>query len=134
MLTLEETASFENAFFINPESRENLSKVLFVHTSVNCLNNLLSEISNTNYGASKERQNKIESILTDMIEWMDVYDEENTMESNHEQCIMDAPYSLKSNDEITKRKRNLQTKQKYMRELRVVECIVDILHMPFASG
>jgi hypothetical protein len=56
------------------------------------------------------------------------------MESNHEQYIMDTPYSLKSNDEIAKRKRNLQTKQKYMRELRVVECIVDILHMPFASG
>lgn len=77
MLTLEETASFENAFFINPESRENLCKLLFVHTSVNCLNNLLSEISNASYGASKERQNKIESILTDMIGWMDVYDEED---------------------------------------------------------
>lgn len=50
MLTLEENASFENAFFINLVSRENLGKVLFVHTSVNCLNNLLSEISNTNYG------------------------------------------------------------------------------------
>lgn len=63
MLTLEENASFENAFFIAPEPNHNLSKVLFVHTSVNCLNNLLTEISDSNYGQSKERQIKIESIL-----------------------------------------------------------------------
>jgi hypothetical protein len=50
MLTLEEHASFENAFFIAPESRENLSKVLFVHTSVNCLNNLLAEICRSDFG------------------------------------------------------------------------------------
>lgn len=50
MLTLAEEASFENAFFITAEPRENLAKVLFVHTSVNCLNNLLPEISNPNYG------------------------------------------------------------------------------------
>lgn len=47
---------------------------------------------------------------------------------------MDTPYSLKSNDEFARKERNLQIKQKYMREMRVVECIVDILHMPFASG
>ena len=63
MLTLTEEASFENAFFITCESRENLAKVLFVHTSVNCLNNLLPEIARNDYGQSKERQNKIESIL-----------------------------------------------------------------------
>jgi hypothetical protein len=55
MLTLEAEASFENAFFIVPESRENLSKVLFVHTSVNCLNNLLEEVCNPNYGSSRDR-------------------------------------------------------------------------------
>jgi hypothetical protein len=54
MLTLAEEASFENAFFITAEPRENLAKVLFVHTSVNCLNNLLPEISNPNYGQSKD--------------------------------------------------------------------------------
>ena len=60
MLTLEENASFENAFFIAPESKENLAKVLFVHTSVNWLNNFQTEISNRKYGESKERQKKIE--------------------------------------------------------------------------
>ncbi len=54
MLTLAEEASFENAFFITAEPRENLAKVLFVHTSVNCLNNLLPEISTPNYGQSKD--------------------------------------------------------------------------------
>lgn len=109
MLTLEENASFENAFFINPMSRENLCKVLFVHTSVNCLNNLLSEISNSNYGASKERQNKIESILHDMIEWMDV-DEDGTVDNDHDHYFLDTPYSLKYNDEFAKRKSNLNIK------------------------
>lgn len=133
MLTLEENASFENAFFIAPESRENLAKVLFVHTSVNCLNNLLSEISDPNYGHSKDRQNKIESILQEMITWL-VTDEEEALDGDAGRFLMDTPYSLKSNDEFARKERNLRIKQKYMRELRVVECIVDILHMPFASG
>ena len=76
MLTLEENASFENAFFITPETRESLGKVLFVHTSVNCLNNFLAEIAHENYGESKERQNKIESIVKAMILWLQTDEEE----------------------------------------------------------
>ena len=76
MLTLEAEASFENAFFIVPETRENLSKVLFVHTSVNCLNNLLEEICRPDYGSSRDRQNKIESIIKEMIDWIATDDEE----------------------------------------------------------
>jgi hypothetical protein len=53
-LTLEEQASFENAFFIIPEPKENLSKVLFVHTSVNCLNNLLKDVCKSDYGSSRD--------------------------------------------------------------------------------
>jgi hypothetical protein len=132
-LTLEENASFENAFFIAPESRENLSKVLFVHTSVNCLNNLLSEISDPNYGESKERQNKIESIILEMIEWIET-DEEAALDGEDGKYDLSEPYSLKSNDEFARKKRNLQIKQKYMRELRVIECICDILYMPFVSA
>lgn len=132
-LTLEENASFENAFFIAPESRENLSKVLFVHTSVNCLNNLLSEISAPDYGESKERQNKIESIILEMIQWIET-DEEANLDGDEGKYDLSEAYSLKLNDEFARKKRNLMVKQKYMRELRVIECICDILYMPFCSG
>lgn len=47
---LEESASFENAFFIIPEHRDELKKVLFVHTSVNSLNNFLAEIADPGFG------------------------------------------------------------------------------------
>lgn len=50
MLLLEENASFENAFFIVPEHRDELKKVLFVHVSVNSLNNYLSEIAEPSFG------------------------------------------------------------------------------------
>jgi hypothetical protein len=50
MVLLEENASFENAFFIVPEHRDELKKVLFVHTSVNSMNNFLSEIAEPSYG------------------------------------------------------------------------------------
>ena len=133
MLTLEEQATFENAFFITPEPRESLAKVLFVHTSVNCLNNHLSEIADSNFGESKERQFKIESIVNEMINWLQT-DEDEDIDGDEGKFIMDEPYDLKNNDEFDRKQRNLQIKQKYMRELRVVECIVDILHMPFASG
>lgn len=55
MVLLEENASFENAFFIVPEHRDELKKVLFVHTSVNYLNNFLSEIAEPTFGQSRER-------------------------------------------------------------------------------
>lgn len=105
-MTLEENASFENAFFVAPESRENLQKVLFVHTSVNCLNNLLTEISDPNYGQSKERQNKIESIIQEMIVWLQT-DEEGELDGEQGRFLMDTPYSLKSNDEFARKQRNL---------------------------
>lgn len=133
MLTLDENASFENAFFISPEPRENLQKVLFVHTSVNCMNGFLKEISDPTYGQSKERQNKIEAVINEMIMWLQT-DEESELDGDAGRYVMDTPYSLRSNDEFAKKGKNLQIKQKYMRELRVIECIVDILHMPFASG
>jgi len=50
MMLLEKQASFENAFFILPENRQGLQKILFVHTSVNYLNNFLAEIADRNYG------------------------------------------------------------------------------------
>ncbi len=50
MVLLEENASFENAFFIVPEHRDELKKVLFVHTSVNSMNNFLSEIAEPSFG------------------------------------------------------------------------------------
>jgi hypothetical protein len=50
LVTLEDNASFENAFFIATEPILNIKRLLFVHTSVNCLNNLLPEISNPDYG------------------------------------------------------------------------------------
>lgn len=132
-LTLESEPSFENAFFITPEPRENLGKVLFVHTSVNCLNNLLSEISDPSYGASKERQDKIESIIIEMITWIQK-DDDGELEDDEGKYDLSEAYSLKSNDEFARKKRDLCIKQKYMRELRVVDCICDILYMPFVSG
>lgn len=109
MLTLEEHASFENAFFVSLERKENIMKVLFVHTSVNCLNDLLKEIANKDYGQSKERQHKIESILKEMIIWLKT-DEEGDLDENQGRYIMDTPYSLKSNDEFARKKNNLQVK------------------------
>jgi hypothetical protein len=70
MMLLEKQASFENAFFILPEKQHGLQKILFVHTSVNYLNNFLAEIADRNYGQSRERQKKIESVLLEMIEWI----------------------------------------------------------------
>ena len=102
MLTLEEQATFENAFFITPEPRESLAKVLFVHTSVNCLNNLLSEIADSNFGESKERQCKIEGIVIEMIEWLQT-DEDEEIDGDEGKFLMDEPYDLKNNDEFDRK-------------------------------
>lgn len=63
-----------------------------------------------------------------------VTDDEGDLEGEDGKNNLEEPYSLKSNDEFARKQRNLQVKQKFMREMRVVECIVDLLYMPFASG
>jgi len=54
LLVFEKHASFENAFFIIPEPRANIKKLLHVHTSVNVMNSFLRKISKPDYGKSKE--------------------------------------------------------------------------------
>jgi hypothetical protein len=68
-----------------------------------------------------------------MIAWL-VTDDEEELDGDVGKFLMDIPYSLKSNDEFARKERALKVKQKNMRELRVIECIADILYMPFACG
>ena len=63
--------SFENAFFIFPETEENLKDILYIHVSVNLLNSFLAEICSKDFGVSRERVKKIESVLQGMIEYME---------------------------------------------------------------
>jgi len=97
MVLLDENASFENAFFIVPEHRDELKKVLFVHTSVNSLNNFLSEIAEPSFGQSRERQKKINGVLLEMIEWITT-DESQIGNVEENKYVLDAPFSIKSND------------------------------------
>lgn len=69
-----------------------------------------------------------------MIDWIEKDDEENLENDEGTQFALDLPYSLKNNDEFARKNRLKQIKQKFMREMRVIECLVDILYMPFASG
>ena len=63
--------SFENAFFIFPETEENLKDILYIHVSVNLLNSFLAEICSKDFGHSRERVKKIEGVLQGMIEYME---------------------------------------------------------------
>lgn len=67
-----------------------------------------------------------------MIEWIQTDDDD--METEVTQYQLDVPFSIKSNDSLSAKMDRLAIKQKIMRELRVIECLVDILHVPFACG
>ena len=71
VIGFEKEHSLENAFFITPETKENLSEVFYVHASVNLLNSFLPEIANAELGTSKERVNLIENVLQKMLEFLD---------------------------------------------------------------
>ena len=68
-----------------------------------------------------------------MIEWIQT-DDDADLDGDEGKFCLDQPYSLKSNDEFARKLRQKQIKQKYMRELRVIECICDFLYMPYTSG
>lgn len=71
VIGFEKEHSLENAFFITPETKENLTKVFYVHASVNLLNSFLPEIASKDLGTSKERVNLIEGVLKDMLKYLD---------------------------------------------------------------
>ena len=48
--------------------------------------------------------------------------------------MLEAPYTLELNEIIQGHKRRVQEKQRLVRELRVIEQCVQILHIPFAKG
>jgi hypothetical protein len=101
-----------------------------VHVSVNLLNSYLPEIASNTLGRSKERVKKIESLLIEMTNWITL-DEEVLPTSEEE--LFDAPYSLKVREIQNGKKKAMCEKQKLMRELRVIEAVVQILHIPFAT-
>ena len=133
VLTLQVQASYENAFFIIPEPRINIKKLLHVHTSVNVMNSFLPEISHMHYGKSKERQKKIEGVLKEMISFINE-DDALALDDEDDYQQLDSPFSLVVNDKFDAIEKKRMQKQKIMRELRVVEQCVDILHTPFATG
>ena len=63
LLGFQKQPSFENAFFIFPETEENLKDILYIHVSVNLLNSFLAEICSKDFGHSRERVKKIENVL-----------------------------------------------------------------------
>ena len=71
MLSFQTNPSFENAFFVLPESKENLKYVLYVHTSVNLLHSFIPEIASASLGTSRERVKKIENLMIEMTNWLE---------------------------------------------------------------
>ena len=65
-----------------------------------------------------------------MSHWLE---EEKDLITPDEQAMLDAPYSLKEFEVIMGRKRRVQAKQRLVRELRVIESCIQILHIPFAK-
>ena len=53
-----------------PETNENLKNVFYVHASVNLLNSFLPEIASKELGTSKEKVNRIEGVLKEMIRFL----------------------------------------------------------------
>ena len=66
-----------------------------------------------------------------MIEYMEP---EKELEQEDVEQILDQPYSMEANDKIKSKVRILKEKQKLMREMRVIEQCVQILHVPFAAN
>ena len=71
ILSFSKVPSFENAFFIYPETASQLKSTLKVHVSVNLMNSFLPEIASPDLGVSKERVKKIEQVLLELISWLE---------------------------------------------------------------
>ena len=121
VLSFSKTPSFENAFFINPESVEPLRSVLQVHVSVNLMNSYIPEIASPDLGTSKERVKKIEQVLIDLSQWLE---KEKDFISPDEHEMLEQPFSLKLNEILKGRERRVKEKQRLVRELRVIESCV----------
>ena len=114
VIELSEKEYNEDAFLLVPADEEEVADVLFVHASVANLSNFAGFLrANKANDVQKDRYLQIEKLLGEMIFFVT-----HTEDTNPERC-----------EGIPHRNR-----QKIMRELKVVEVLVDILHYPFASG
>lgn len=84
-------------------------------------------------GKSKERVNTICEVLKEMIEFIidDSAGDDEDLGGGDTQNL-EAPFSIEVNDSVTAKMLLKRQKQKLMRELRVIESCVQILHLPFA--
>lgn len=68
-----------------------------IHVSVSLINSYLSEIASKDFGISKERVQKVKSVLLEFINWLE---EEKDFLMPDEQTLLEAPYTLEVNEII----------------------------------
>lgn len=124
VIELKDQAGYEDAFFINIVDQEVLKDIMFVHTSVGIIKKNIPYLCNGTHEIPKERFNELDHIM----EMLDAFSQctEGQLEGDTEESGA-ASFDMNTlKDKIIKR-------QKIMRELYLVEYIVQILYFPFVT-
>jgi hypothetical protein len=129
VIELKPHQSNEDAFFIMPERKVVFNSILFIQTAIDQLKRFLLVISTRNLELSKDKQKKVFECL-DRIEEFLVGDTNDI----NEEAELASGFSKDYNDMQQKRKENLQLRQKLIRELYLVEMLVQTIFLPFSYG
>lgn len=129
-IDLKATRSNENAFFIIPESKAVLQNILFIQTANNILKKYLPTICSRTLEISKDKQNKIYDVM-DRIELFLTGDTDGGILQDEQ--ILSTMFSKEINDQHHTQQKNLRMRQKLMRELYIVETLVQQIFLPFSD-
>jgi len=96
------------------------------------LNKYLPTICSKNIEISKEKQNKINDVINKIYDFLDDNEDGENLRTN--EYNLEINFSKDKNDEIQKKRSNLKLRQKLMRELYIVESLVQMIYLPFSYG
>jgi hypothetical protein len=125
---LKPARSNEDAFFIIPEDTKTLGSILFIQTAIDLLKKYLPTVCSRNLELSKEKSRKVLLNLDRIHDFLLGDTAEDFLAGDMKVA---SGFSKDENDTHIKQAENLMMRQKLMRELYLVESLVQTIYIPF---
>ena len=129
VIELKPQAGYEDAFFIQILDHETLKDIMFVHTSVGILKKNIPFLCDGTKEIPKERFNEMDHIM----KMLDAFSQCTESQVHGDSGGDGGEDGASSGFDMNTLKDKIIRRQKIMRELYLVEYIVQILYFPFAT-
>eukprot|EP00347_Sterkiella_histriomuscorum_P021853 403332539 len=135
VIELKQIAGHTDAFFIQLESEEALKDILYIHTALGIIKQSIPYLCIKDREIPKEIYLQFERILINLNRFVRGKDEGNeNKEQRQDHASTQVQFNQGSEEDLSTLRQRIVKRQKIVRELYLIELIVQILYYPFATG